>query len=114
MKQSKKIYEKRTPQFGKTPDFTLLRTIIERGNTVDGAPVILGDSTYSRMQDPKKSKVMSLHLFMFGPTADDLEQLAREYPKIFSNKRLLRVTDEEIELLKNQMPMKIPEISKFG
>lgn len=114
MNLSKKIYEKRTPQFGKPPDFTLLQAIMERGNSGDGDPAILEDSAYARLMSPKKSNVIGIDLFMFTPTEDDLEQLAREYPLYYTNKKLLRITDEDIEMLKTQIPMNIREISKFG
>jgi hypothetical protein len=112
MKRSEKIYEKRKETFGKPADFNLIKAIIERGNSGDGDPAILEDSAYERLKNPKKSPVISLDLFMFEPTAEDLDQLASELPLYFTNKKLLRITDEEIEQLKAKMPMNMRNITK--
>jgi hypothetical protein len=102
------------PEFGKPADFTMILNIIDRGNAGEGDPAILEDSAYERLKNPKKSPVIGLDLFMFEPTSEELEQLAIANPLHFKNKKLLRITDDELEMLKTKMPMNIREISKFG
>jgi hypothetical protein len=93
-------------EFKGIPDYSLIQKIIDRGNIGEGYFIMLDDSAYSRLKKLKAGDtcVITINIFNTPPIDADLEYLARKDPKHYSNKKLLRMTLTELDLVREQTP----------
>ena len=100
-------------EFKGTPDYSLIRKIIDRGNVGEGIFIILDDSAYSRLKKLKDGDTFSLtiNIFTTPPIDADLEYLSERYPKHYSNKKLLRMTQAELDTVRESTPYSLRYIT---
>ena len=100
-------------EFKGTPDYSLIHKIIERGNVGEGIFVIFDDSAHSRLKKLKAGDtcVITLNIFTTAPIDADLEYLAGRYPKHYSNKKLLRMTQAELDTVREITPYSLRYIT---
>lgn len=100
-------------EFKGTPDYTLIRKIIDRGSIGDGYFIIFDDSAYSRLKKLKEGDTFSITINIFNatPIDADLEYLAGRYPAHYANKKLLRMTQQELDAVKESTPYSLRYIT---
>ena len=100
-------------EFTGKPDYSLIHKIIERGNVGEGIFVIFDDSAYSRLKKLKAGDtcVIGINIFTTAPIDADLEYLAKRYPKHYSNKKLLRMTQSELDNVRENTPYSLRYIT---
>jgi hypothetical protein len=100
-------------EFTGTPDYSLIKKIIDRGSTGDGYFIVLDDSAYSRLKKLKDGDTFSLTINIFNtpPIDADLEYLAEKYPEHYANKKLLRMTQAELDTVRASTPYSLRYIT---
>jgi hypothetical protein len=95
------------------PDYSLIKKIIDRGSIGEGIFVILDDSVYSRLNKLKGGDtcVITINIFNTPPIDADLEYLAGRNPKHYSNKKLLRMTQAELDAIREKTPYSLRYIT---